>query len=73
MIDASLRVLRTDVSGMPVEWIGFEDAVRLHCLEQVLYPMGSVLYHVRGGINARSGEQSTLAIHSILCTAGQSR
>jgi len=73
MIDASLRVLRTDVAGMPIEWIGFEEAVRLHCLEQILYPMGSVLYTVHGGINARSGEQSTLAIHSIICTAGQSR
>ncbi len=73
MIDASLRVLRTDVAGMPIEWIGFEEAVRLHCLDQILYPMGSVLYHVHGGINARSGEQSTLAIHSIICTAGQSR
>ena len=57
MIDASLRVLRTDVAGMPIEWIGFEEAVRLHCLDQILYPMGSVLYHVHGGINARSGEQ----------------
>ena len=46
MIDASLRVLRTDVAGMPIEWIGFEEAVRLHCLDQILYPMGSVLYHV---------------------------
>ena len=45
MIDASLRVLRTDVAGMPIEWIGFEEAVRLHCLDQILYPMGSVLYH----------------------------
>ena len=54
-IEPNLRILRTDVSGMPIEWVGFEDAVRLHCLDQILYPMGSPLYTVRGGINAKWG------------------
>ena len=73
MIDLSLRVLRTDIGGMPLEWIGFEEAVKLDCLGQVLYPMGTVLYTVNGGINARSGHQSRIEIHSIICTAGRSR
>jgi hypothetical protein len=73
MIDPSLRVLRTDIGGMPLEWIGFEEAVKLDCLGQVLYPMGTALYTVNGGINARSGHQSRIEIHSIICTAGRSR
>ncbi|MBR03100.1 MAG: HNH endonuclease [Acidiferrobacteraceae bacterium] len=73
MIDASLRILRADVAGMPIEWIGFEEAVKLHCLEQILYPMGSPLYTVHGGVNARSGKQSALEVYSIICTIGQSR
>ena len=73
MIESSLRILRTDISGMPIEWVGFEDAVKLHCLEQILYPMGSSLYVVRGGINARTGRRSTLEVYSIICTLGQSR
>ena len=73
MIESSLRILRTDVSGMPIEWVGFEEAVKLHCLEQILYPIGSSLYVVRGGISARTGRQSMLEIHSIICTLGQSR
>jgi hypothetical protein len=73
MIDSTLRVLRTDIAGLPMEWVGFEEAARLHSLEQILYPMGSVLYTVHGGINACSGQQSTLALHSIICTAGRSR
>ncbi len=36
MVDPSLRVLRTDVGGMPLEWVGFEEAVRLHCLHRPL-------------------------------------
>ena len=62
MIESSLRILRTDVSGMPIEWVGFEEAVKLHCLEQILYPIGSSLYVVRGGISARTGRQSMLEI-----------
>ena len=45
MIDLSLRVLRTDIGGMPLEWIGFEEAVKLDCLGQVLYPMGTCLLY----------------------------
>ena len=52
MIDSALRILRTDVAGMPTEWVGFEEAARLHCLEQILYPMGSVLCTVHGGSQA---------------------
>ena len=56
MIESSLRILRTDISGMPIEWVGFEDAVKLHCLEQILYPMGSSLYVVRDLLIAARGE-----------------
>jgi len=58
---------------MPIEWIGFEGAVKLYCLEQILYPMGSPLYTVRGGINAKTGHRSTLDVYSIICTLGYSR
>jgi len=51
----SQQVLRTDASGMPLEWIDYKEAVRLHCLGQVAYAFGSRLYALHGGINARSG------------------
>ena len=31
----SQQVLRTDASGMPLEWIDYREAVRLYCLGQV--------------------------------------
>ena len=43
---------------MPLEWIGYQDAVRLIALEQVSYFLGKTLYKIRGGINAISGLQS---------------
>ena len=35
MYALSQEVLRTDVSGMPLEWIDYRDAVRLHFMGQV--------------------------------------
>ena len=65
-------MLRTDVAGLPLEWIGYQDAVRLYHLEQVAYPCGSILYRIRGGINARSGQRSVVEVSSIIATYGNS-
>lgn len=73
MIDPSLRILRTDISATPIEWIGVEEAVKLYCQQQVAYPMGSILCLVRGGINARTGTRSEVEVSSILCTQGRQR
>jgi 5-methylcytosine-specific restriction endonuclease McrA len=57
-------ILRTDISGMPLEWITCQDAVRLYHLDQVAYTCG------RGGINARTGRRSVVEVNSIIATAG---
>lgn len=64
------QVLRTDVAGMPLEWINYQDAVRLYHLDQVAYSCGSLLYLVHGGCNAISGEQSLVEVNSIIATHG---
>ena len=51
--DFSQQVLRTDVAGMPLEWIDYRDAVRLYYLGQVAYTCGSPLFRIHGGFNAR--------------------
>ena len=66
----SLQILRTDISGMPLEWVTYREAARLHHLNLIAYTMGSVLFELHGGINALSGMQSTLAVHSIIATQG---
>ena len=68
----SQQVLRTDASGMPLEWIDYKEAVRLHCLGQVAYAFGSRLYELHGGINARSGRQTVIEVNSMLATQGSS-
>lgn len=65
------QVLRTDVSGMPLEWIGYQEAVKLYYLGQVAYDCGSLLYRVYGGINATTRRRSTIDINSIVATHGK--
>ena len=64
------QVLRTDLAGMPLEWVDYRDAARLHVLGLVAYSCGDPLFLLHGGINAGTGRQSQLRIHSII--AGQS-
>ena len=68
----SQQVLRTDASGMPLEWIDYKEAVRLHCLGQVAYAFGSRLYALHGGTNARTGRQTVIEVNSMMATQGSS-
>ena len=65
------QVLRTDASGMPLEWINYQEAVRHYHLDQVLYSVGEPLYRVHGGINSMTGERSVIEVNSIVATAGE--
>lgn len=70
MYDLSQQVLRTDAAGMPLEWIDYQDAVRLYHLAQVAYSCGTVLYRIRGGCNAITGRRSVIEVNSIIATYG---
>lgn len=70
--DLSQQVLRTDVAGMPLEWIDYRDAASLYYLGQVAYSCGSPLFRVRGGICAATGRQSVIDVSSIIATIGRS-
>jgi hypothetical protein len=70
-MDLQQQVLRTDVSGMPLEWIGYREAVRLIVLDQVSYSLGRTLYRIRGGINAITGLRSAIEVNAIVASWGQ--
>ena len=67
-MDLHQQVLRTDVGGMPLEWIGYQDAVRLIALGQVSYSLGRTLYRIHGGINALTGVQSFVDVNAIVAS-----
>jgi len=69
--DFSQQILRTDASGMPLDWISYKQAARCYYLDQVLYSCGNLLYTIHGGINSLTGTQSVLEINSIIATNGE--
>jgi 5-methylcytosine-specific restriction endonuclease McrA len=69
----SQEVLRTDVAGMPLEWIDYRVAAALYHSGQVAYCCGSPIYRVRGGFNARTGLRSVIEVSSIVATLGDTR
>lgn len=64
------HVLRTDVAGMPLEWIDYREAARLYHQQQVAYTCGTLLYRLYGGYNARSGRRTVLEVNSMVATVG---
>ena len=70
MFSPTQPILRTDASGMPLEWVDFKRAVTLQCLGQVAYACGSNSMRVRGGFNRVSGRRSRIDINSIIATHG---
>ena len=51
----SQQILRTDVSGMPLEWVDYREAARFYHTEQVAYTCGTLLYRLYGGTCAQYG------------------
>jgi 5-methylcytosine-specific restriction endonuclease McrA len=68
--DLHQQVLRTDVAGMPLEWIDYRDAARLYHTEQVAYVCGAPIFTVHGGISSLTGRQSLIEVNSIIATIG---
>jgi hypothetical protein len=67
----SQEVLRTDVAGMPLEWVDYRVAAILYHTGQVAYSCGSPIYRIRGGHNARTGLRSGIEVSSIIATYGE--
>ena len=70
MVSLSQQVLRTNLAGLPLEWVDYRTAARLYALGQVAYACGDRLFLLRGGTNAATRRRSELAIHSIIATVG---
>ncbi len=59
-------ILRLDVSGMPVNWMPWQDAVLLYCRDMVAWNAGQRNFVIRGGTSRRRKRRSELEINSII-------
>lgn len=73
MYSLDQQVLRTDAAGMPLEWIDYQEAVRLYHLGRVAYACGIPLYRIHGGVNGATGRRTVIEVNSILATLGDAR
>ena len=67
----SVRILRINTAGSPIEWLSWQDAVCLHARELVSWTYGEEVMDVRGGFSRFTGEQTVVTLNSIMACKGK--
>lgn len=67
----SLKILRLNLAGQPIEWIDWQSAVCLYARDLVAWSLGDVVQRVRGGYSRLSGKQSMIELPSIIACGGR--
>ena len=68
-----MKVLKLSAQGLPQSWITLEQAVIHYAAGEVRWESGAQIARFRGGHNAITGEQSVIAVNSIIGTKGVPR
>jgi len=64
-----MAVLALDISGVPRQWINFEDAITYHAKKAVAWSLGDVVARYRGGVQ-NDGTESFIETPSIIAVRG---
>lgn len=64
-----MSVLALDISGIPRQWISYDDAITYHAKDAVAWSMGEVVAKYRGGLQ-NDGSESYLETTSIIAIKG---
>lgn len=67
----SLRILRINTAGAPVEWLSWQQAVCLQARELVNWSYGEEVFRIRGGYSRITGEQTVVTLNSIIACKGK--
>ncbi|MCB1748401.1 MAG: HNH endonuclease [Gammaproteobacteria bacterium] len=66
-------ILRLDISGTPVRWIPWQEAVCLYTREMVGWTTGDNAFTFLGGTSRASGQRSAVTVHSIIAVKHSQR
>ena len=67
-------ILRLDITGKPVKWIPWQEAVCLYAKDMVAWTAGENCFILRGGFSRLSdGQQTRVEINSIVAVRGEFR
>lgn len=72
-MEAFPRILKLDAGGLPVEWIGWREAVGLYFTDKIAWEAGSKKIFLRGGRSRDTGSRSSIAIDSIIAVRDRSQ
>jgi hypothetical protein len=61
-----MDILQLDIQGRPQAWLSAQDAALHYATANVAWTIGEVCTTLRGGTNAQTGVQSSLALHPII-------
>lgn len=59
-------ILRLDVTGSPLRWIPWQDAVCLYSKNRIAWTAGQQEFTFFGGLSQRTGQRSSIAVNSIV-------
>lgn len=66
-------ILKLDMTGQPLRWIPWQDAVVLHTRAMIAWNAGDTHFTFRGGISRLTGRRSSVTVNSIIAVKGRSR
>ena len=69
----ALLILRLDITGQPLRWIPWQEAVTLSAKEMIAWNAGESVFTFHGGTNRVTGRRSTVTVNSIIAVKGVSR
>ena len=67
------RILRLNLTGQPVDWATWQEAVCLYARNLVVWKRGESILRLRGGRSRFDGSRTTMDVHSIIACGGTSR
>ena len=70
---SSPLILRLDISGAPIRWIPWQDAVCLYTRELVGWTAGEHAFTFYGGTRRDTGQRSSITVHSIIAVKHSTR
>lgn len=63
-------ILRLDMSGQPLGWMAWQDAVMLYTKDRVGWTAGENRFRIHGGINRITNARSFIDVNSIVAVRG---
>jgi hypothetical protein len=69
----SALILRLDITGQPLRWIPWQQAVILHAREMIAWSAGDTEFTFHGGTNRLTGMRSVVSVNSIIAVKGHTR